>query len=125
MDDALLLQFLAQGLRGQGLQRDPHGFPIDPSRPIILNPDGSFSTERSQTAQVGRRYYNYPSIWEGQQLDPDAAYRRFIEESNWGRVFPNFETMQGAEAAAVARSRAIATMRQEEAMRMRQNIDKF
>jgi hypothetical protein len=87
---------------------DPDGFLIDRSRPKLSNPDGSFSTESTITVGIDGRYYNIPTIVNGQRVGQEAAIqaaRRNLE------AFPNYQTLEQALAAAANRSNAIGALR--------------
>ncbi len=91
--------------------QDPDGFPIDLNRPKVAVP-GGMGTEFSQTDEHNGRFYNYPRVWGGKLLSPDDAYdqfRRALSEGNW--VYPNYPTLESAEAAAVRRSKHIGKLR--------------
>jgi len=103
----------------QPINRDPAGFPIDLARPILLNPDGSFSTEETITVGFGDRYFNIPTIWNGKRVDEKDAIARALESLRAGGIFPNFPTLGEAEAAAVARTKHIGLLRGDEAKRKR------
>ncbi|MPZ19562.1 MAG: hypothetical protein GEV06_16825 [Luteitalea sp.] len=77
--------------------------PIDWSRPVIDNGDGSFSTERTITVGGGP-YTNMPSIVNGVELPPDAA----VQMHRWGVNEPTgqYPTISQAIAAAMQRSHA-------------------
>ena len=83
---------------------DPAGFLYDFERPRLKNADGSFSTEETITVQFGDRYYNVPTIWDGQRLSPDMAIERAAAEIRRGTTFPNFASLQEAEKQAGLRS---------------------
>ena len=73
-------------------------------RPIINNPDGSYSTERSITIPDPRnpgKWINIPSIWGGMQLSEPAATGAAMSNGNLG---PSFSTIDDAVRAAIRRS---------------------
>ena len=73
-DNGMLLSAMAKLLRvkpeGSVLMG---GRPIDMERPVINNPDGSFSTERTATYEMDGKHYVIPTIVAGIQHDPDSA----------------------------------------------------
>ena len=81
-------------------------------RPIISNPDGSFSTERSITVQTeDGRWVNIPSMFGGKQVSDDKALEimrqnDFVDPET-GRRSDFFSTVEDAEAAARSRSDSI------------------
>lgn len=83
--------------------------PIDTSRPILNNPDGSFSTERTITVEMDGRHYNIPTIVNGQQVTPDQAVQLFRAGKN--PAVGVFGSAQEANAAAQARSQQIGQVR--------------
>ena len=44
-------------------------------RPVILNPDGSVSTERTETVRVQGGFMNIPTIFNGKAVEPLEALR--------------------------------------------------
>jgi hypothetical protein len=113
MSDALTYnpKMLAQALKKRNWVLDQSGFPIDLNRPVINNPDGSISTERSMTENVDGRWYNYPSIVNGVQQTPENAFNEFTAQRNKGYIYPNFSTLDEAEKNAILRSQLIGTLR--------------
>lgn len=91
-------------------RRDPSGFRIDVNRPGIQNPDGSTSTERTATFQLGNGFINIPTIVNGRQLSPDEAYAEFEAGRN-PPVQAGFATEAEAVAAAKQRSESIGPAR--------------
>jgi hypothetical protein len=74
-------------------------------RPIIKNPDGSVSTERTMTFGVDGKYVNVPTLWDGKQLAPQDALTRALAEERAGKVrFERFNSEDEAISAAKARS---------------------
>jgi hypothetical protein len=96
---------------GVGAPVDPAGFPIDTSRPKLANPDGSFSTERTITVGFDDGFYNIPTIWDGAELDEEAAIKRARQALRRGQQFPRFRSVDEAVAAARARSAEIGRIR--------------
>jgi hypothetical protein len=94
------------------IARDPHGYPIDLTRPIVTDDEG-VHTELSITEKVGDKYVNLPSVWNGKRLDPrkDEDYseimRNYESEKSRGWKFPEFEDEKSAVNAAIARSKHI------------------
>lgn len=74
-------------------------------RPMLQNPDGSVSTERSITVTDprlnGGRPTNIPSIWNGRQLDDQGAIAAALQS---GQQFQGFDSIPEAVSAAEARS---------------------
>lgn len=87
------------------------GTPIDKSRPKLKNADGSFSTERTITEGPfsNGSFLNIPTIVNGQEMHPDAAIA--LMERGMNPHVGEFQTLQDAERAAIARSLAIGNMR--------------
>ena len=74
------------------------------TKPRILNPDGTYSSERSITIGVEGQYINVPTIWEGKQLRPPEAIERAIKS----RIkYPKFRTLREALQAAKERTEAL------------------
>lgn len=87
------------------LLRDPSGNFIDQSRPVIQNPDGSISTERTITVEVDGKYYLIPTIVNGKILDPKKAISLFNLGSN--KPVGVFNSSNEAHSAAIQRSKRI------------------
>ena len=86
---------------------DPAGFQIDINRPILQNPDGTHSTEKTITVGFGDRYYNIPTIWGGVEVPKDEAINLAREALRRGVQFPNFRSISEAVTAAPLRSQSI------------------
>ena len=86
--------------------------PIDTGRPILENPDGTFSTEETITLERDGKWYNVPTIINGQRVDPAEVEQLFLA----GKVneVGKYDTLKQAEAAAVARSKEIGRVRGED-----------
>jgi len=89
------------------------GTPIDLSRPRIDNADGSFSTERTITideqTSEGQRFFNIPTIVNGQELSEEDAVALFRAGRN--PAVGTFGTLNEALQAAQARSNRIGELR--------------
>lgn len=94
-------------------------------RPIILNPDGSYSTERTATVEHpminGGKPTNIPTIFRGREFDPDTAAEIIAQYSQMrksirpidpetGQPLQAFGSIDEAEAHAKERSKAIDLM---------------
>lgn len=82
-------------------------------RPIVKNPDGSVSTERTMTVEVDGKHYNIPTMYGGKEVSPDEAFQ-IARQNNFtdketGKAFTAYTSQQEAEAAAQARSAALAS----------------
>jgi len=80
-------------------------------RPIVQNPDGSFSTERTETFQTEFGFVNIPTMFGGKQVSSEEAFD-IMRRNNWidpetGRMMDFFPDVKSAEAAARARSESI------------------
>ena len=83
----------------------------DEGRPIIQNPDGTISTERTMTEKINGKWMNIPSMFGGKEVSVDKAIE-IIEKNNGrdpetGRKLPTYESLEEAEAAAKARSKEL------------------
>lgn len=80
------------------------GYTPEGSR-MVKNQDGTYSTERTATESDprlnGGRWTNFPTLVNGRQLDPDTALQRAVMSP---KQYPNFDTLQQAEAAAQQRT---------------------
>ena len=83
--------------------------PIDLSRPRIDNGDGSFSTERTATFGAGGQEVLLPTIVNGKQLSPEAAYAAWLRGGN--PEVGAFRTPEEADAYARARTVKIGSVR--------------
>ena len=90
---------------------------IDTKRPMILNPDGSFSTEKTITIRRGDKFINIPTIINGQEVPvPEAIQHAEVTGQNFGV----FDSIKEAEASAQQRSKAIGRLRALEALMAQQ-----
>lgn len=83
--------------------------PIDLARPVITNPDGSISTERTITAEIDGKHRLIPTIVGGRQLTAEQAIADHVAGRN--PHVGEYDNAIAAEAAAVARSRRIGQAR--------------
>lgn len=102
----------------QGYQQGPYGpmgaglnigTPLDYSRPMLDNADGSFSTERTITLPMNGQWYNVPTVVNGQAF-PAAEIEQYF---NMG-LLPHvgaFPTLPQAERSAIVRSQFIGSQR--------------
>jgi len=97
--------------------KDQAGFLIDPTRPIVQNPDGSSSSELSITIDADGRWFNIPSMVNGKQVSQEEAIESARSWAKKGWIHPNFATQEEAVAAAGARSDYLPTAREEWANR--------
>ena len=70
------------------------------NQPILKNPDGSMSTERTVTVphpSKPGKWMIIPSLWGGKQLDEESAARMAMTS---GRDFPEFNSIDEADAWA-------------------------
>ena len=75
--------------------------PNDPTKPIIENPDGTFSTERTVTWGVDGKQVVMPTIINGKAYTPEEALQLYKQ----GRNPAVGEFATEAEAAAYAQAR--------------------
>jgi hypothetical protein len=99
----------AREIAGSGALRAAPGARLNEAgRPILRNPDGSVSTERSITVEDprlnGGRVTLIPSIQEGQQLSPRQAIAYAIRS---GQRYPSFDNQAQADEYAVQRSHGL------------------
>jgi hypothetical protein len=85
------------------------GAALDPNgRPVLINEDGSMSTERNIGVSDPRlnkgRHTNIPSIQEGRQLSVRQAIDWALKS---GIDYPSYDTPEAADAAAIARHRKL------------------
>ena len=89
--------------------------PIDKSRPMIGNADGSFSTEKTITVEIDGKFFNIPTIVNGKEVSEDEAVSLFRDGKN--QAVGSYNSIAEAEAAAEARSKKIGRERESEARR--------
>jgi hypothetical protein len=82
--------------------------PIDTSLPVIDNPDGSFSTERTKTFEIDGEHYIIPTIVNGKQVSDREAIDYAMKHKLW---IGKFKTAAQAERVAKARSKRIGELR--------------
>lgn len=85
------------------------GASIDTTRPILDNPDGSFSTERTITIESNGKYFNIPTIVGGQQQSQEDAIRLWRSGNN--KEVGSFNTLEDAVSTAERRSSEIGKVR--------------
>ena len=93
--------------------KDPAGFLIDPSRPLIMSESGQTQSEVSRTFEAGGRYYNIPSIVNGEQVDDERAIENAKSMMKKGWIYPSFDSQEEAIEQAKARSDSIMDARAE------------
>ncbi|MBP7482195.1 MAG: hypothetical protein KA788_06655, partial [Lacunisphaera sp.] len=80
----------------------------DEGRPIVKNPDGSVSTERSVTVEIDGKWVNIPSMFGGKEVSEEEAVnimqQNGMVDPETGRTMPTFNSLEEAETAARARS---------------------
>jgi len=94
----------------------PTGKYTSEGRPIVRNPDGSFSTERTITVTNpkinGGKPTNIPSMYNGKQVTQREAERIIIEnggvDPETGRKLEGFNSIDEAETSAKTRSASLA-----------------
>ncbi len=67
----------------------------------VKNPDGSVSTLRQMTVEIGGKIYNLPTVWNGSVVDPDKAIElahkvgidKFPSYANQGEAEARYEAM--------------------------------
>lgn len=87
-------------------------------KPIIQNPDGTISTERSITVTHpglnSNRPTNIPTIVGGKQLKDSQAVEAAIAQQAAGYRYPSYDTIDLAVAAAKQRSEQLGRDYQEQ-----------
>jgi hypothetical protein len=86
--------------------------PNDPTKPIIENPDGSYSTESTMTFESDGKYYVAPTIVGGKRYTPDEAIRLWREGKN--APVGEFATQREADAYAQKRHEREAATREKD-----------
>lgn len=79
--------------------------PTQTGKPIVQNPDGSVSTERTITVEADGRHYLIPTIIDGKEVSKDEAIRQWRAGKN--KAVGIYSSAQEAESAAEKRSRDI------------------
>ena len=75
------------------------------NKPILKNPDGSISTERTITVEAGGKHFVLPTIVNGKQVSEDEAVRQWQSGSH--QAVGSFGTAAEANAFAQKRSAAL------------------
>jgi len=78
--------------------------PTYEGKPIVQNPGGGWSHERSITIEVGGKHMNIPTMFGGKAYKPDEAVE-ILRKNKWvdpdtGRKVPTFNSAADAEYAA-------------------------
>ena len=89
-------------------QNQPYNAPIDPAKIQIPNADGTVSTERTFTTEIGGAWFNIPSVVNGKELPEQEALEQFKKGTN--PAVGVFQSQREAETAAQARSDTIGQM---------------
>jgi hypothetical protein len=84
---------------------DRQGFPVDPGLPRVKNHDGSISTEKTITVGLDKKFYNIPTIIKGKYVSKKEAIMSAKRHLKGGTIYPNFDTLDRALAAASDRSK--------------------
>lgn len=86
----------------------PYNAPIDPNKIQIPNADGTVSTKRTFTTEIGGAWFNIPSVVNGKELPKQEALDQFKKGTN--PAVGVFQSQREAETAAAARSDTISQM---------------
>ena len=107
---ALFVQREQQGGNEQQPSRGSLGErPIDLSRPILQNNDGTFSTEQTITIGADGRFFNIPTIVNGQRVGEEQAIALWRAGRN--EAVGEFLTEEEALASARSRTERIGRVR--------------
>lgn len=79
----------------------PGGTPHDLTKPILRNPDGSWSTESTATFEFDGRHLVLPTIVDGKRYTPEQAAQLYREGKN--KPVGDFDTAEAANAYAEQR----------------------
>lgn len=89
---------------------DNQGFPIDLTRPFVIDDDG-VHTEISRTIEMDGKWVNIPSIVDGKIVSMEEAVKDMRRKLKQGWRFPTFDSLDEAIAAAKDRSNVINKLR--------------
>jgi hypothetical protein len=93
-------------LAARQLPQSAIGLPVDFGRPVMPNPDGSVSTERTMTEQgPNGNWFNIPTMMNGYKLPDDTIGTLF--QYGLAPHVGEFPTLPGAIGAARLRSQHI------------------
>jgi hypothetical protein len=99
----------------------------DEGRPIIQNPDGTISTERTMTEKIDGKWMNIPSIFGGKEVSVDEAVEIIKKnkgrDPETGRKLPTFDSLEEAETAAKARSKELGKKYSGEPVQIQSDAD--
>ena len=87
--------------------------PNDTTKPILLNPDGSWSTEKTMTFEVDGKHVVLPTIVGGKEVSPDEAMKLFRAGKN--APVGSFDTAKEANDYAQKRHLEEQRLRSDEA----------
>jgi hypothetical protein len=73
---------LHAGIQAQTSVPSQGGAPHDLTRPVILNEDGTYSTEQTITVQVGDKHLVLPTVFDGQHHTNQQAVQAYRDGSN-------------------------------------------
>lgn len=84
--------------------------PTFEGKPIVLNPDGSWSHERAIGVELGGKHMNIPTMFGGKQVSPQTAIE-ILRKNKWvdpdnGQPIKTFDSRGDADAAAKAKEKA-------------------
>ena len=102
-------------LTGRVIGKTPEG------RPVVLNDDGSVSTERTITISHpginSGRYTNIPTMFGGKEFSPEVSILKIIKhkgiDPDTGISLPGFGDVRQAEIAAQKRSKELGKLLEE------------
>ena len=88
-------------------------FNIDKSRPILENPDGTFSTEETATRQDDNgKWVVFPTIVNGKRMNEDNAWNMYTVGKN--KAVGTFDSLEESESYARKRSEEIGRVREKD-----------
>ncbi|MES2367576.1 MAG: hypothetical protein V4563_17000, partial [Pseudomonadota bacterium] len=111
------MQQTQQNILPSNTARNPAPLPQTyEGRPVVRNPDGSWSHERSMTIEADGRHMNIPTMFGGKQVDPDKAVE-IMRANKWvdpdtGKPVQTFSSQAEAVAAAQQKEAAQQQMPQ-------------
>ena len=86
--------------------------PINPNRAQLQNADGTISTERIFTTEIGGAWFNIPSVVNGKKLPEEQALAEFRRGMN--PAVGVFQSKRDAERAAEERTNTLDKMLQDQ-----------
>ena len=89
--------------------------PTFEGKPIVINPDGSWSHERAITVNIGGKVMNIPTMFAVKQVSPQTAVE-ILRKNGWkdpdnNQPVPTFSSKSEAEKAAQEKEKRLQSVK--------------